>query len=122
MRLTIGRKLGISFGIIIFLVAANSLIAYVQLSGIISSRNRAHLRTQKLNLTYSVLANTNRLNSELRSWFLGREQKDPREAARVMNRIVADWQEVDSSVGELQQISSTFSEKDKILLEKNIPF
>jgi methyl-accepting chemotaxis protein len=116
MRLTIGRKLGISFGIIIFLVAVNSVIAYVQMANISAARARAHTRTEKLNYVYVLVAQTNRLNSDVKGWILDRELKDFQNTTRLKARMASEWQEMDTALGELQRLDSTFSEKDKAIL------
>ena len=55
MHWTIGKKLYVSFGIVMVLVAISSTVAYVKMTQIIAAQNRAAFRTTELNLVNEQL-------------------------------------------------------------------
>lgn len=109
MNWTIGRKLYVSFGIVMVLVAISSTIAFIKMSDIIAAQKRAEFRTSELNLAYEVLSNTNQLNAAIRGYIIAHEGKDVKEVERLTKMIAFLWNNADTAAGKLQELSPKFA-------------
>ncbi len=109
MHWTIGRKLYVSFGIVMFLVAISSTVAYVKMTQIIAAQGRAAFRTTELNQAYAVLSNTNQLNAAVRGYILAHEGKDVSEIDRLKKMVAFLWNNADTAAAKLQELSPKFT-------------
>ena len=109
MHWTIGKKLYVSFGIVMVLVAISSTVAYVKMTQIIAAQNRAAFRTTELNLAYAVLSNTNQLNAAVRGYILAREGNDASEINRLTKMVAFLWNNADTAAAGLQELSPKFT-------------
>ena len=108
MRLTIGKKLGLSFGIIIFLMVGSAAVVYYNLHKLEEVQNRVvELRFPTVSAGDKLLNGLNHSLAALRGYIiLG---SDPAKGELFKNDRAAAWQNIDAAVATLDQFSQNWT-------------
>ena len=109
MRLRLGAKLGLAFGIVLFFMSAGAVVSYVQLTGI----NRAYAEalengTQTIALSGKIAELTQTRNALLRNYMLTEMEDDYLAAEKATEQLEATFAAIQPLVG---------NEEDRVLLD-----
>ena len=104
MKLTLGKKLGLGFGVILALMVFSATMAYLKAGDIKESQDRAlDVRFPSLKIGVKLLGDLNQTQSKGRQVILAGAQTDRREAAR--KTFDANWGMIDKDIAEMDELA-----------------
>lgn len=120
MHWTIGKKLGVSFGIVVMLVALSSSVAYIKISSISQTQFRIiNTREPLIAASYEIVSGVNMTASALGQEVLSASTGDNSQGLE-QQRLQA-WSAIDQSASRLKAVSQKFkSAKNKMLVNNAV--
>ncbi len=123
-RFTLGKKLGLGFGLILALMMISAVVTYVKLAAIQQVQNQAlRVRVPSLENARSLQRDMNQTQSKGRQATLAGAEPERREAARKLFDVA--WNDIDKDVARLTELSPdwTYQEnRDRLTaIKKELP-
>ncbi len=108
MRLTIGKKLGLSFGVILLLMVGSAVVTYLKVQEMGNIQDRVvDLRFPTVRTGDSLLNGINRSLAALRGYMiLG---SDPTKATLFKNDRRAAWESIDSAIADFERFAKNWT-------------
>ncbi len=108
MRLTLGKKLGLGFGLILTLMVISSLLTYLKASSVKKTQERALLvRVPTIKALISLQRDLNQTQSKGRQAILAGGDSERYEAAK--KTFASNWGDIDKDVAALDELAPKWS-------------
>lgn len=121
MKVTLGKKLGLGFGVILFLMALSAVLTYSKASAIKAAEQHiVSLRLPTISALTDLQRDLNQAQSKGRQAVLAGGEPDRREAA--INLFNSSWDAVGKDVNSLEELSGSWtlqSDRDRLAETKS---
>jgi methyl-accepting chemotaxis protein len=108
MKLTLGKKLGLGFGVILALMVLSSTMTYLKSGDISQSQNRAlDLRVPTLEVAKNLQRDLNQTMSKGRQAVLAGAEPDRKEAAKKL--FDGAWGDIEKDIAEMDELAPKWS-------------
>jgi methyl-accepting chemotaxis protein len=104
MKLTLGKKLGLGFGVTLALMVLSSTMSYLKSSDISQSQNRAlDIRVPSVEAAKNLQRDLNQTGSKGRQAVLAGSERDRREAAKKL--FDGTWDDVEKDIAKMDELA-----------------
>src|ERR1700680_3896228 len=108
MRLTLGKKLGLGFGMVLVLMMISSVLTYTKASSIKETQDQVlNVRVPTISALKDIQRDLNQTQSKGRQAILAGNQSDRRESA--MKLFEGTWGEIGKEISGLDELSPKWS-------------
>ena len=108
MKLTLGRKLGAGFGVVLFLMALSGVLTYIKASSIKETQQRAmNVRVPTIGALKDLQRDLNQTQSKGRQVILAGNESERREGAK--KGFDSTWESIEEDVSALEALSAFWS-------------